>query len=292
MKLYPSRTIISAALVCASTLTASAQARQGRPPAPGADPAPAGTFSTVSGTISQLNYDREAEVEGFLMSNHTLVHLPPRAAQQLAPSLHVGDNIQVTGIAATSPAGFQTVRAQSLQDRTSGRTFTAPQPGSAPYTGSGRIQQLNYGPDGAVNGLMLNDGTLVAVAPFNADNPTSIRVNTTVAYSGFARHTMNNRTVVDAQSLTINGQQLTMATPAGPAGPRGAVPPPPPPPPAGPDAPRPAGPRGAAAPPPPPVGAAAPGATAPAPPAAPNLQGPPAQNQPAAPAAPPAAPSR
>ena len=149
------------------------------------------------------------------------------------------------------------MEAQALQDRTSGRTFTMPQPGpAAPYSGSGRIQQLNYGPDGAVNGLLLSDNTLVAIPPFSAGNPTSIRAGATISYSGYARRTMNDRTVVNAQTLTINGQQLALATPAGP---RGVAPPLPPPPSGAP----------AAAPPPPPNG---PGA------AAPNPGGPPPQN--------------
>ena len=135
-----------------------------------------------------------------------------------------------------------------------------PQPGpAAPYSGSGRIQQLNYGADGAVNGLLLSDGTLVAVPPFGANNPTSIGTGANISYSGYARRTMSNRTVVNAQTLTVNGQQLALAAPAGPGDPRG--------------------PRGAAAPPPPAPGSPAANA--------PNPQGPPPQNRTAEPPPPP-----
>jgi len=231
MKLL-TRTMIYAVVVCTLTFSASAQGKRGHPPGGDPAPAPSGSYTTVSGTISQFNYDRDAEVDGFLLSNNTLVHLPPRAAAQLASSLHAGDSVQVSGFAQTSPLGFQRIEAQSLQDRTSGKTFTLPQPGpAAPYSGSGKIQQLNYGADGTVNGLLLSDGTLVTVPPFSANNPTSLRVGTTVSYSGYARRTMNDRTVVNAQTLTVNGQQLALAVPAGPGGPRsprGAAPPPPP----------------------------------------------------------------
>ncbi|MBV8706805.1 MAG: hypothetical protein JO028_06435 [Acidobacteriaceae bacterium] len=231
MKLDSSRMVICAALACASIVPVWAQGKRGHPPHSALTPT--GSYTTVSGTISQFNYSRDAEIEGFLLSNNILVHLPPRAAVRIVPSLHAGDNVQVSGLAQTSPSGFQRIEAQSLQDRTSGKTFTMPQPGAAaPYSGSGRVQQLNYGADGAVNGFLLNDGTLVTVPPFNADNPTSIRVGATVSYSGYAHRTMNDRTVVNAQSLTINGQQLALAAPAGPGGPRGAAPPPPPPSPA------------------------------------------------------------
>jgi hypothetical protein len=278
MKPYLSQTMICAALVCTSTLTASAQGKRGRPPRSDLAPAPAGTYTTVSGVISQFNYDRDAEVEGFLLSNKALVHLPPRAAARLAPSLHTGDNVQVSGFAQISPSGFQKVEAQSLQDRTSGKTFTVPQPGpAAPYSGSGRIQQLNYGPDGAVNGFLLSDGNLVAIPPFSASNPTSIRTGATISYSGYARRTMSDRTVVNAQTLTVNGQQLALTAPASPRGPRGAAPPPAPV--NGPGAPGPDG-RGAATPPPPPPPRSS--ATG-----APNPQGPPPQNRTAEPPPPP-----
>ncbi|MDQ2947618.1 MAG: hypothetical protein M3Y27_17080, partial [Acidobacteriota bacterium] len=117
--------------------------------------------TTVSGTISQFNYDLDADIEGFLLSNHTLVHLPPRAAARLGTSLHTGESVQVAGLAQTSSSGFQTIEAQSITDRAAGKTFTMLLPGAAaPFSVSGRIQQLNYGPDGAVNGFLLDNGTL------------------------------------------------------------------------------------------------------------------------------------
>jgi hypothetical protein len=150
MKLYQSRTLLCFALSCAFVTLGAAQARgkRGAPP-PGPPPAQDGTYTTLSGAITQLNYDREGDVEGFLLSSGALIHLPERAAAHVAPAVRVGDNVQITGYAQEAAAGIQTVEAQSVQDRTSGKTFAIPQPGpGAPYSGSGRIQQLNYGPDG------------------------------------------------------------------------------------------------------------------------------------------------
>ena len=250
MNFYSSRMMTCATVVCTLAGPGWAQGRRGPLPRPNG-PAPAGVYTTVTGSVSQLNYDREADINGFLLNNNTFVHLPPRAALRVAGAIRPGDTVQVAGLAQTSPGGSQQIEAQSIQDRSSGKSFTVPQPGAAaPYSGSGRIQQLNYGPDGAVNGFLLNDGTLANVPPFSAGNPSSIRVGTSVSYSGYARKTMSDRTVVDAQSLTINGQQLMLA-PAGPGGPRGAR-------------------AGAPVPPPPPAGVAPnPGAGGPPPPSAP-----------------------
>lgn len=218
MKLYASRILLCSLLGCALATIGVAQGPRGRratPPAGGPAPA-AGVYTTVSGTISRFNYDPDAEVEGFLLSNNTLVHLPPRAAAHIVNSVHAGDNVKIAGVAQTSPAGVQTIEAQSVQDETSGKAFTVPQPGAAaPYSGSGRIQQLNYGPDGAVNGFVFDNGTLARVAPFAGSNPSSVRVGATVGYSGYARNTLSGRTVVDVQTLTINRQALSVGM-AGP----------------------------------------------------------------------------
>jgi hypothetical protein len=225
-------------LALALAAIGAAQGRRGKPgppPPAGPAPAPAGTYTTVSGSVTQFNYNRDAEVEGFLLNNNTLVHLPPRAALRIGTSVKQGDSLRISGYAQTSPAGVQTIEAQTVEDRTSGNRFVIPQPGAAaPYSGAGRIQQLNYGPDGAVNGFLLDNGTLATIPPFSAGNPSSIRVGTTVAYTGYARSTVSGRTVVDVQTVTINGQPLALGAnglePAPPA--RTDEPPAPPPPPA------------------------------------------------------------
>ncbi len=267
MKPYQSRillfSLLSFELVAANAAQQPPRGRRGGPP-PGGPPVQAGVYTTVSGVISQFNYDRDAEIEGFLLSNNTLVHLPPRAASRIGMTVHPGDNVQISGYARTSPAGVQTIEAQGVQDRTSGKTFTIPQPGAAaPYSGSGRIEQLNYGPDGAVNGFVLDNGTLAGVPPFSATNPTSVRVGAAITYSGYARNTISGRTVVDVQNLTINGQSLNLAV-TGPASP---------------GAPPPAGPQGGPGVPPPPTAGATPpqpGNGSPAPPQIPASGTPPA----------------
>lgn len=132
------------------------------------------------------------------------------------------------------------------------RLAPPPPVAAIPSSGSGRIKQLNYGPDGMVNGFVLNNGTLARVAPKAGRDPLpAIRAGATVAYSGYARNTISGRTVVDVETLTIHGQTLNMAMAPPPSGladarqagpeasaptppPAGRpVPPPPPPPPAG-----------------------------------------------------------
>ncbi len=239
MRSCRSRWFTSALLLASFTLSASAQgpgqpgAQPGAPPQsqrgrgpggaaagqwPGMQP---GTYTTVTGTISQFNFDQEAEIAGFLLSTGGLVELPRFVSQKVTPWLHVGDTVTVAGMARSSSTGFQTITAQTIKDSTSGKSLEIPSPGApAPLTGSAKIQQLNYGRGGEVNGFLLDNGVLAIVPPFSASNPSSIKVGATVAYSGYARRTMNEKTVLAVQSLTINGQQITLA-PAGRPGPAG-----------------------------------------------------------------------
>ncbi|HLH04698.1 MAG TPA: hypothetical protein VKX25_18165 [Bryobacteraceae bacterium] len=234
----------AAVFVLAIAFSLDAQPKRGRPAPP--RPAPSGVYQTVSGSIAQFNYNRDGLIEGFLLNNNTLVHLPPAAAGFIGSSLRQGDTIEVAGLANSNPSGLTTIAAQHLTDRTSGKTISIPQPGAAaPYSGSGRIQQLNYAADGAVNGFLLDNGTLIEMPPFSAANPSSIRVGGSVSFTGYARSSISGRTVVNAQTLTVNGQSLALAGPA----PRAAVPPPAP---AAPPAPPPTATEEPAPPPPPP----------------------------------------
>jgi hypothetical protein len=200
--------------------------RPGREPRPGPPPAPARVYMNVSGTIAQLNYNRDALPEGFLLNDKTLVHFPPQVAALISSSFKPGDNVEIAGFVNNCPSGLKTVEAQQMRDRTSGKTFSAPQPGPpAPYSGSGRIQQLNYTPDGAVNGFMLDNGTFAMLPPFAATNPSSIRAGAPVTFTGYARTTVTARTVVDLQTITVDGQSITLTR----VGPGNDAPPPPPP---------------------------------------------------------------
>jgi hypothetical protein len=128
MKLNQSNILLGSILSLAMAATSVAQApggKNGAPPPP--RPAPAGAYTSLSGTVSQFNYSRDGEVDGFLLNNKTLVNLPP--ASRFAASIHSGDSVQVKGYAQTSPSGFQTIDVQELQDRTSGKTLAVPQPG-------------------------------------------------------------------------------------------------------------------------------------------------------------------
>lgn len=141
-----------------------------------------------------------------------------------------------------------------------------PTPPARSYTNvSSKIRQLNYGPEGEVNGFLAGNEALVHVPPSaDAQLGQSLRVGANVSYSGYAHKALSGRTIVDVQTLTINRQTLTMP-PIAPAGPPAG----PPPPPLQPAPPAPAG-SGIAPPPPPPPNAPSAPASEPAQPPLPT----------------------
>jgi hypothetical protein len=191
-------------------------------PAPAPAPVSLGAPKTMSGTISQLNYNPEGDIEGFVVNGSMLVHLPPPMLRA-AEGLHKGDGIEVQGLEHSSGAGLSVLEAQSIQDRTSNKKLALPSPGGpAPYASSGKVQQLNYGPDGAINGFLLDNGTLATMPPFSASQPSAVRVGSSVSVAGTARATMSGRTVVDVQTITVNGQSIAFNRPIAPPRPPAA----------------------------------------------------------------------
>ena len=127
-----------------------------------------------------------------------------------------------------------TLSAAQPQATQSGPPF-GPATGPATFSGkvSTSIRQLNYGPDGEIDGFLGRNGTLVHVPPAAVTQfGQSLKAGASVTYSGYTHTGMTGRTIVDTQALTVNGQTVVVES-AGPS-PRPPAPPPagPPPPPA------------------------------------------------------------
>jgi hypothetical protein len=213
-------------------LAAGAFALFAQPPAP----APLTTAtSSVTGSISQFNYGPDGRVQGFVVAPNTLVSLPPDWAMQLEFLAKVGDQVRASGFATPAASGMQIMQPQTLS--VGGRTLNLAQPSPpAPYAGSGVIRALNYGPQGEVNGFVLQNGIIALTPPMGTSDVSVVKAGASISVSGFARSSPTGRTIVDVQTITANGQTIAMNPPPAAPGPgrgprgRGAPPPPPPPP--------------------------------------------------------------
>jgi hypothetical protein len=105
----------------------------------------------------------------------------------------------------------------------------------AAYSSRGTIKAFNLGPNGETNGLILSDGTAVFFPVETGDQlRASIKEGSRITFTGVSRPGASNRLVVDAQSITANGQTFTIAVvpppPPGESDAAGLAGPPPPPP--------------------------------------------------------------
>jgi hypothetical protein len=181
------------------------------PPGP---PPNAGSYSTLSGTISQLNYGPEMEVASFLINRNTLVTFPPHIGVILGSTLSPGESVQVTGYGSPTVTGMQRIELVTLN--AGGKTFSVPQPGQfTSYNGAGKVTQLNYNREGDVDGFFLDNGVFAKTPPPSSTTLTSmVFVGGQVSLTGYSHQAMNGRTVVDVQSL--NGQAIAYAPPVPP----------------------------------------------------------------------------
>lgn len=211
------------------------------PPPPPAAPNALAPVQNTSGSITQLNFGPEGDLDGFVLSNNTLVHIPPDWSARLDGVARAGPQVRVSGYVAPAASGLQVMDAQTLS--MDGRNFSAVQPSQpAPFAGSGVIRRLNYGPQGEVNGFVLANGTFAKTPPFGASSDSILKPGSNITFSGFVHASPTGKSVVDVQSITVNGQTIALnaepSAPIGPPRPRGprgraAAPPPPPPPPSG-----------------------------------------------------------
>jgi hypothetical protein len=79
-----------------------------------------GQFTTYngSGKVAQLNYNREGEVDGFLLDNGVFVKMPPPVSASLGSSVSVGSQLSITGNSHQSMTGRTVVDLQSINGQT------------------------------------------------------------------------------------------------------------------------------------------------------------------------------
>ncbi|POM14642.1 hypothetical protein CSX04_07455 [Burkholderia cepacia] len=99
--------LIAAATACAAQIPSPPRADEppGAPPRAGFEPAslpppplsPAASDTLVSGTLSRLTINPEGAVDGFVLTDGTLVGVPPHLGTQLIALARPGDRVTVAG---------------------------------------------------------------------------------------------------------------------------------------------------------------------------------------------------
>jgi hypothetical protein len=76
------------------------------------------TSYNTSGKVTQLNYNREGEVDGFLLDGSVFANTPPPFSANLSSMVSVGSQVSVTGYSHQTMNGRTVVDVQSINGQT------------------------------------------------------------------------------------------------------------------------------------------------------------------------------
>jgi hypothetical protein len=212
------------------------------------------------GQVQQFTLTPRGDIDGLILSDGTEVKTPPHLSTEIAYSVKPGDTVTIHGLHA---AALPLVQAVSITDEQTGRTVVdngppgpgrrpGPPPPPPPWPGApaagpaasipgltevqGRVRMSLHGPQGDVNGALLEDGTVLRLPPPDAYRlATLLQPGQTLVAEGTGLATAIGK-VFEVQQIGTSREQLSLVeTPSG-RGP-GRRPPPPPGPGFGPPAP-------------------------------------------------------
>jgi hypothetical protein len=158
------------------------------PPPPPASPAPQALvydpqqFPAIRGEVDRLTLTARGDIDGFILKDGTEVKTAPDLSTQIAFAIKPGDRVTVHGLKA---AALPLVSAVSVTDEATHRTVTdsgasapmnppspaptrhggPPQPPGAGSETTGRVRMTLHGPQGEVNGVLLDSGTVLRFPP-------------------------------------------------------------------------------------------------------------------------------
>lgn len=218
----------------------------------------------IKGRVAQYSLTPRGDVDGLILEDGTQVMLPPHLGTQLVFAVKPGDAVTVRGLRAREVPLVQAMQVtndasnQAVTDmgraaggpRGPGRRhgMRGPDMAGTPLEAQGRIKAQLHSRRGDVNGVLLEDGTIVRMPPPEAQRLAGqLAVGQTLFVRGEGMATPLGRVIVaraagaDAQAATpIQGPRMGgpgggpgghhhgRGPDGGPRGP-GATPPPPPP---------------------------------------------------------------
>ncbi|HJS86743.1 MAG TPA: hypothetical protein VJ779_14900, partial [Acetobacteraceae bacterium] len=128
----------------------------------------------IKGKVAQYSLTPRGDVDGLILDNGTEVHFPPHLSTQVVYAVRPGDTVTVHGLKAQA---LPMVQAMSITNDASGQTVTdngppaggpgkhGPNAGGQLLQVQGQIKEQLHGPRGDLNGVLLQDGTIVRLPP-------------------------------------------------------------------------------------------------------------------------------
>lgn len=187
-----------------------------------------GTASTTfKGTVERYLLNRKGLADGLILNNGTQVKFPPHLSESLISTVKPGDQVTIASFPGISSSFGQEVHAYSITNTSSGKTLVnqpsatppvPPTPIAANYSNlsaSGTAQHWLVGRRGELKGTVLSDGTQIKFPPHVGYQLSNLaKSGARVEVQGVGTNSRYGK-VLEATSLTINGQTvpLNVATP-------------------------------------------------------------------------------
>ena len=196
---------------------------------PGRDGEAAG-MATLDARVQQWLLNPNGEVDGLLLADGTQVAFPPHLSASVQQAMKLGDAVQVSG---WRTPGAPVLSAARLNANGRSVVDQPPAPGSAPrdpaaltaMSASGRVARPLYTGRGDVNGVMLDDGSIVRFPPHvGAELAAMLQPGSTLHAKGWgSRGPLGSAIEATAIGPTADGLRALFAGPgmAPPPGPRG-----------------------------------------------------------------------
>jgi len=137
-----------------------------------AQPAPAGNpeqtqMPEIKGNVAQYSLTPRGDVDGLILTDGTEVNLPPHASTQIVFAVHPGDAVTIRRL-KTGPGPAATAVAVT-NDATGKVVDTGPPGPPQRLDDESRIKVQLHDPLGHLNGVLLEDGTIVRMPPPDAE---------------------------------------------------------------------------------------------------------------------------
>jgi hypothetical protein len=217
--------LLISALALAVTTTVSLA--QPLPPPPNTQPVAA--TDQVSGTVSMYLLNPRGEVDGLLLADGTQVKFPPHMSADLTRVVRPNDRITAQGTREVSPVftAFTIANANGQLINEARPTRPPAPPDLRGVTlksmqADGKVQVVLHAPRGEVEGAVLDNGTIVRIAPHaSAQFNALLQPGATISAKGYGTENELGR-CLEATEIGAAGQMLTpiYSVAAMPPGPR------------------------------------------------------------------------
>ena len=205
------------ALLAATLITAGISGVALAQKGPVYDPA---QLPEVKGKVAQYLLTPRGDVDGFLLADGTEVHVAPHLSAQLVFSVKPGDAVTIHGLKAKEAP---LVLAASVTNDATGTTLLSGPPGRhggpSPAEATGKVKAQLHSPHGDVDGVLLEDGTIIRLPPPEAQKfSAELADGKTVFARGFGSDSPLGK-VVAATALGVDKdhtQPVAFPHPGGP----------------------------------------------------------------------------